>query len=78
MLGGKWLQRAVGFAIELDEHVVPDFEHIRIAAVHKMRGVAATDAIEVNLTARSARTRLAHLPKVVLHVARNHMTFRQQ
>ena len=78
MLRGQRLQRAALLAVELDEHQVPDLQHIGVAAVHLLGGVAPADAIEVDLAARAARTRLAHLPEVVLHVAGNHVIFRQE
>ena len=78
MLGWQRLQRAALLAVELDEHQVPDLQHIGVAAVHLLGGVAPTDAIEVDLAARAAGTRLAHLPEVVLHVAGNHVIFRQE
>ena len=79
MLGGQRLERAIRLAIELDEHMVPDLEHIGVARVDEMRGVAAAaDAVVVNLGAWAARTGLAHFPEVVLHIAWNDMVFRKQ
>ena len=40
------------------------------AVVDEMGRVAAADTIVVDLGARAARPRVAHLPKIVLHVAR--------
>ena len=79
MLRGQRLERAVGLAVELDEDVVPDLEHIGVARVHEVRGVAsAADPVVVDLGARTARARVAHLPEVVLHVAGNHVVLRQE
>ena len=55
--GGQRRQRAVGAALELHEHVVPDF-NFRVGA-----GAAAD---EVDLRAAAARTGVAHLPEVVV------------
>ena len=62
-------QLAVGAAVELDEYQVPDFDHARIAGVDERAAALVGRQINVNLAARSARTRIAHLPEVVLLVA---------
>ena len=49
-------ERAVRAALELHEHVVPDFDF----------GIRARAAHEVDLGAAAARSRVAHLPEVVL------------
>ena len=54
---GERRQRAVGAALELHEHVVPDFD-LRIGA-----GAAAH---EVDFRAAAARAGVAHLPEVVV------------
>ena len=66
------------FAVELNEHQIPNFKHVGIAGVHQRRRVAATNAIKMNFTARTTRTGLAHFPKVVLHVARQHARRRKK
>ena len=43
------------------------FEDVRNVHVDEMGGITATNAIVVDLTARAARARLAHLPEVVLN-----------
>ena len=50
------------------ERGVPDLEHVGVVAVDEMGGIAAADAVVVDLGARSARADVAHLPEVVLHV----------
>ena len=63
-------QRFVRLAIESHEDEIPDFEDIGVVHVDEMRGVPSTaDSIVMDLRARTAGTRLAHLPEVVLHVA---------
>jgi hypothetical protein len=73
VLGGQRAQRAVGQTLELDEDVVPDLDHVRVALVHHRAGVAAADAVVVDLRARPARPRVAHFPEVVLHVPGQHV-----
>ena len=43
MLCGEAAQRAVGLAVELDEDVVPDLEHVRIVTIHEMGSIAAAN-----------------------------------
>ena len=47
VLRGEGTERPVGLAVELDKHVVPDFEDIRVVFVHEVRGVAPSNAVEV-------------------------------
>ncbi len=74
VLGRQDFQRAVGLAVELDKHVVPDLDHVRVRLVHQLRHHPRREAhhhlpIDMDLRARAARPRVAHLPEVVLHVA---------
>jgi len=48
MLCGKWAEGAVFFTVELDEHVVPNLEHIGVILVDKVSGVASTNTVEVD------------------------------
>lgn len=45
---GKGPMGTITFAIKLDEDNVPEFEHVWVILVHQVRGVAATNPIEVN------------------------------
>ena len=76
-LGGERPQFAARLAVELHEHQVPHLEHVRVVHVHQGRGVAAADAVVVDLRAWTARPRVAHLPEVVLLVARQHTVRRK-
>lgn len=58
------------------ENIIPDFQNIRIVLVHKVRSIAATNEVIVNLTARPTRTLITHFPEVVLHVTREDMVVR--
>ena len=72
---GKRSQAAVGLAIILDKDVVPDLKNVRIILIDEMGGIAAADPVVVNLGAGTARTLVAHLPEVVLHIAGQDMIF---
>mmetsp|Transcript_118021 Transcript_118021/g.252066 ORF Transcript_118021/g.252066 Transcript_118021/m.252066 type:complete len:694 (-) Transcript_118021:302-2383(-) len=61
-------EAAIFLALVLHENIVPDFEHIRVVHVDQSSRIAATDAVVVDLRARTARARFAHFPEVVLHV----------
>mmetsp|Transcript_18016 Transcript_18016/g.57622 ORF Transcript_18016/g.57622 Transcript_18016/m.57622 type:complete len:812 (+) Transcript_18016:860-3295(+) len=78
VLGRQRPQRAARLAVELDEHQVPDLEHVRVVHVDQVRRVAPADAVVVDLRARPARARVAHLPEVVLPVERQHPLRRQE
>ena len=74
VLGREFHQLAVGHAVVLHEHEVPDLDHLRVVHVDE---VATRDLfsgfiiaqVDVDLRAGTAGTRLAHLPEVVLLVA---------
>mmetsp|Transcript_44507 Transcript_44507/g.112141 ORF Transcript_44507/g.112141 Transcript_44507/m.112141 type:complete len:347 (+) Transcript_44507:1828-2868(+) len=66
---GQLAQRAVRLAVELHEDQVPDLDHALVVHVHQRGGVAAADAVVVNLRGGAAGTGGAHLPEVVLGVA---------
>ena len=68
-LGGERPELAARLAVELHEHQIPHLEHVGVVHVHQARGVAAADAVVVDLRARPARPGVAHLPEVVLRVA---------
>ena len=65
VLGGERLEDPALLAVELDEDDVPDLEAVGIVHVDEICGVAAADAIVVDLGARSARSDVAHLPEVI-------------
>mmetsp|Transcript_37815 Transcript_37815/g.65613 ORF Transcript_37815/g.65613 Transcript_37815/m.65613 type:complete len:854 (-) Transcript_37815:547-3108(-) len=66
VLVGQLAQHAALLAVELNEHVVPDLDHVRQVGVHQRRGVPAADAVVVDLRAGPAGAGVAHLPEVVL------------
>ena len=68
VLGREGPEAAVGLAVELDEDVVPDLDDVGQVGVDAAGGVAAADAVVVDLRARPAGSRGAHLPEVVLGV----------
>lgn len=55
--------------VELDEDQVPDLQHVGVVHVDQVGGVAASDAVEVDLAAGPAGARVAHLPEIILHAA---------
>ena len=66
-LAGRAVRRAVGVAEVLHEHEVPELDVAVAAAVGRAAVVARLGtAVVVDLGARTARARLAHLPEVVL------------
>ena len=66
-------QFATWLTIELNEHQVPHFKHIRVTAIDQACRVASADAVVMNLGAGAARASLAHLPEIVFHAARDHV-----
>ena len=61
----------------LDEDQVPDLQHIGVVLVDKRSGVAAADAVVMDLRAWPARPLVAHLPEVVLAPERQHARLRE-
>ena len=67
-------ERAVSLALVLHEHDVPDFDNLGIVLVYEFASgslglLLGSTRVEVNLRAGTARTRIAHLPEVVVLVA---------
>ena len=74
VLGGQFHQVAVGHAVVLHEHKVPDFNHLRVVLVHQVAACnllsgSVVAQVDVDFGARTARTCLAHFPEVILLVA---------
>mmetsp|Transcript_138675 Transcript_138675/g.351506 ORF Transcript_138675/g.351506 Transcript_138675/m.351506 type:complete len:263 (-) Transcript_138675:331-1119(-) len=61
-------QGSVVLALKLHEDIVPDLEHIRVVHVDEFWTLSPSDAVVMDLRARTTRTRVAHLPEIVLHV----------
>mmetsp|Transcript_30041 Transcript_30041/g.68240 ORF Transcript_30041/g.68240 Transcript_30041/m.68240 type:complete len:689 (-) Transcript_30041:287-2353(-) len=76
-LGRELGEAAVGLTVELHEYVVPNLKNIRVVQVDQGRSISATNAIVVNLCARTARASVTHLPEVVLHVEGQDLALRQ-
>ena len=78
MLGGELAEGAVGLRVILDENEVPDFDAeigVVVDEVSTGNGISLGGEIDVEFRTRSAGTRLAHHPKVVLHVAVDDLDF---
>ena len=74
----KRLQRTVGLAVVLHKHDVPDLDHLRIILVDQLTArhlglLLGCTRIQMDLRARTTRTRIAHLPEVVVLVSINNM-----
>ena len=78
MLVGERCQRAGGVAVVLDEHQVPDLQHIGVVHVHQLGHLAVPDPVVVDLRARAARSGVTHLPEVVLLVEGQHVAGGQE
>jgi hypothetical protein len=55
--------------VELDEHEVPDLDHLVGARVHQRAAALVRGAVDMHLGTRAARAGVPHLPEVVLLVA---------
>ena len=53
--------------VELHEHQVPDLKHIGVININEVAGVASTDAVKMNLRARTTWSSVTHGPEVVFH-----------
>ena len=82
VFGGQRLERTVSLTVELHEDQVPDFNHLRVVVIDQRRPVhlspfSLVTQVEVNLRAGTARTRIAHLPEIVLFIPLQNMAGRQ-
>ena len=82
-LVGERFQRTVGLAIVLHENEVPNLNHLRVVLVHQF-GTAhgcfflLAASIDMDFGARTAGTRIAHLPEVVVLVAIDDMVLGEE
>ena len=81
VLGRQLAQAPVGLAVVLDEDEVPELDVARAVAVdgadvagHALPVAGLRAAIEMDLGARPARPRLAHLPEVLALEAQDRAT----
>ena len=75
-------QRTVGLAVELHEHDVPYFDDLWVILVYELLSrhlllLLFRAEVDVNLGARATRSRVAHLPEVVVLVAVHYVVFRE-
>ena len=75
VLVGQRHEGAVGHPVELHEHEVPDFNHLRVVFVDQIASIHlgalfVAAQVDVDFGARSAGPRFAHFPEVVLFVGR--------
>ncbi len=83
VLGRQRLQRAVRVAVVLHEDKVPDLDDLVVVGVDKVFARDFGDLlvraqVDVDLAARAARARVAHLPEVVVLVAEDDVVLRHQ
>ncbi len=81
-LGGKRFEAAVGLAVILHEHEVPDFDNLRMVFVHKLATrdfltLLGRTKVDMDLRAGAAGACIAHFPKVVVLVAVDDMVGRK-
>ncbi len=69
MLRRQRRQFLIRAAVELDEHQVPDLDHVRRTRVDELAALPSLRAVIVDLGAWAARAGVAHFPEVVLLVA---------
>ena len=78
----KRFERTVGFAVILHKDDIPDLNHLRVVFVDQFTtghfgAFLGRTAVHVDLTTRTARTRIAHFPEVVVLVTVQDMICRQ-
>ena len=61
-----------GLLIELSKNKIPNLEKVRVIHVDQFWHLAVPDSVEVDLRTRTTRTKLSHLPEIVLHPEREH------
>ncbi|CCZ49491.1 putative uncharacterized protein [Bacteroides sp. CAG:661] len=81
--GRKRFEAAVGLAVVLHEHEVPDFDDLRVVLVHQFASghlgfLFFRARVDVDLRAGAAGTRIAHFPEIVMLVAVQDVVFRQE
>ena len=76
------MERAIGHAVVLHEHEIPNFNHLGVVLVDHLRtgdlgafGIRAQ--VDVDFRAGTARTGFAHFPEVVVLIAVDDMVFGQ-
>ena len=80
--GGEGAQVAVGHAVVLHEHEVPDFNHLVVVGVHQggagdLGAFFFAAQVDMDFAAGTAGTRIAHLPEIVVLVAQQDVVLRQ-
>lgn len=73
MLQRKGFEASVVFPVELNEDVVPDFQHIGVILIDLGGRVSASDPVEVNFTVDPSEE-----AKITGHTARAYMAHKGQ
>ena len=82
-LGRQRFQRTVSLTVELHEHQVPDFDHLRMIFIdHFGTALGSTffvrTEVYMDFRAGTARTGITHFPKIIMFVTVDDMIFRQE
>lgn len=63
----EYMVYSMHLPVVLHEHQIPDLHHVRTVHVDECGCVPIAYVVVVDLGARAARPRLAHLPEIILH-----------
>ena len=79
---GQRLEFAVGHALELHEHEVPDFDNLWMILIYKLDAgqrctLGIATQVDVYLATRAARSGITHFPEIVMTIAVNDMILGQ-
>ena len=77
------LERTIGLAVELHEHIVPDFNHLRMTTVYQRQSInfcpfVVGANVDMNFRAGTARTRIAHFPEIIFFISIDNARGRQE
>ena len=79
-LGRKSFERAIGFAVVLHKHIVPNLNHLRVTSVYKRQTVnlsavfVATD-IDMNFGAGATWSCVSHFPEIIFLISIDNTIF---
>ena len=62
--------------VKLSEDEIPDFQNFWVVFIDELGHVSVSDAVIVDLRARTTWTKLSHLPEIVFHAKRQHTMLR--
>ena len=62
--------------VKLSEDEIPDFQNFWVVFIDELGHISVSDAVIVDLRARTTGTKLSHLPEIVFHAKRQHTMLR--